>query len=80
MQKDLDHFIIGIPIKRGDKDRSVESLIRGWLDEQESEMPGKTPATSAQVKYLKRLGFKGKPELLSKEEASSEISRLEGSK
>ena len=52
-QECLDHFIIGIPVKRGDKDKSVDAIIRAFLEDNTCMDCGKKLSAS-EVDFCKR--------------------------
>jgi len=60
-----------------DLDKSVNELLLEILNKKEESSPDRVPATGKQCRYLRKLGYKGKPEILSKVEASAKISELE---
>ena len=67
-----------IVVEKEDIDKPVRELLSGFLDYKDVVSDGSgVPATSKQVKYLKRLGYKGNAVILTKREASEMISELE---
>lgn len=72
------NVLVDVDPDAGDLDKPVRVLLEEFLGRKEGVSPDRVPATSKQVWKLNKLGFKGNAEALSKDEASREISRLEG--
>ena len=68
-----------IVVEKEDIDKPVRELLSGFLDYKDVVSDGSgVPATSKQINYLKKLGFKGNPLVLTKREASEMITELGG--